>query len=805
MPQFEPIQVPGNTLNENDALQFERRELSKVRASHSAYWSGIGLSGGGIRSATFCLGALQRLAEAGVLSQIDYLSTVSGGGYIGSSLQWWWSKDPSTNAAAAFPYGTDLHDRNPRLQRLREHGSYLTPGQGITFWSGIAVVLRTIAMNSAVWYPLLVLSLFVLYLPTYRIAGASYPLPWSNALYSYPVVFISCLVAAGGALVLLAAWAVLLAWTSVLIPPESDNSRQDRITRAGTCAAVGIVLFVIEGVVLYLRYESAQMQPEYVTALERFSFLFTLIMLGLFSAWSLSIAVLQLVGRLPVGLNYVMRRSFDSHAGMILIVAAFLLLVGLIPWMADTVVAAGLAYEKTTTLVGMLTAIGGIVSGLYGHLVQAQRASGDLKSRWIATIAAALFMYFVAVSAYLVVDLIFANVPKLPLLFPALKHWGMEISVVIAGSVVFAILFGLFTNLNHLGLHRFYRDRLMEAFMPSEKTGSFLKFSEAEGLNITDIWPGKRPSGEATPYPLINTNVILVNDDNVKLQVRGGDNFILSPLLVGSSATGWQKTADHIAEHGPLTLASAMAGSGAAANANAGYVGSGITRDRIISILMMLLNLRLGIWVGSPSGRPGRPNFFRPALTHGVFRLGYKRDSRFIELSDGGHFDNLGIYELIRREVDLMLVVDAEEDPTIAMTALVSVCQRVRVDFNAEIDIGNAADVFFAKDHEGYPVGAKFAAQPFFVCTVSYPTKQGALVYIKANMIEGLGFTVRGYRASNPSFPNQPTADQFFDAAQFEAYRELGYASARIFIDHFKLTGKQLLPTLFAAMKLPIP
>jgi hypothetical protein len=798
--------VPPGTLDQQEALQIEQENIRAVRGKKVRYWSGIGLSGGGIRSATFCLGVLQRLAGAGVLSQVDYLSTVSGGSYIGASLQWFWHKDSTLNAADAFPYGTALHAQNTRLTILRNHGSYLTPGDGITFWSGIAVVLRTVILNAIVWFPLLMALLFLLYLPTYLHHGAPFQLPWGKGLYSYPISFLYLLFAAGGMVLFLLAWAILLAWTSILIPPESDNNGRERLVRASTCAVVGIGLLIITVIAYYLLRQSSKFASGYFTRTQDFAFLFSIGMFGAFSAWSILIAGLQLVGKLPVGLNYVLRRWFDSHAGSVLIRAALLGTAGLVPWIADAVVRAGLAYEKTTTFFGALTAVGGIVSGLYGHFVQAQRASPDPVSRWLAAVAAALFMYAVVVCAYLVVDLVFSDMPNLALLLPVLNAWIREISVVAVGSVLFAILFGWFSNLNHLGLHRFYRDRLMEAFMPSIRTGKWLRFSEAEGLNITEIWPPRGPAASSIPYPLVNTNVILVNDGNIKRQVRGGDNFILSPLLVGSSATGWQKTARHIAEHGPLTLASAMAGSGAAANANAGYVGSGITRDRIISVLMMLLNLRLGIWIGSPSGRPGRPNFFRPALTHGILRRGYKSDSRFVELSDGGHFDNLGIYELIRRKVDLLLIVDAEEDPMTAMTALVSVCQRVREDFGAEIDIGDAVDVFFAKDRDGYPIGAKFAAQPFFVCTVTYSKQEKAvLVYIKANMIKGLGFTVRGYRASNPAFPNQPTADQFFDAAQFEAYRELGYASAENFIDAFALNESQLLPTIFGKLNVPVP
>ena len=108
---------------------------------------GLALSGGGIRSATFSLGVMQRLAKEDLLKYVDYLSTVSGGGYIGGSLTWLLSsaaKDLNNDSvfgttSTNFPYGVD----DPREKRLREkhskilkhlrlHGKYLIPGKCIT-------------------------------------------------------------------------------------------------------------------------------------------------------------------------------------------------------------------------------------------------------------------------------------------------------------------------------------------------------------------------------------------------------------------------------------------------------------------------------------------------------------------------------------------------------------------------------------------------------------------------------------------------------------------------------------------------
>jgi hypothetical protein len=116
----------------------EQRQLSKAADKHAPIvdeWTGIALSGGGIRSASFCLGALQAMANLNLLREFNYISTVSGGGYIGSSLQWFWQKDAKSGTGASdFPYGSDAPGTigppagtatAERLSYLRNHGSCL--------------------------------------------------------------------------------------------------------------------------------------------------------------------------------------------------------------------------------------------------------------------------------------------------------------------------------------------------------------------------------------------------------------------------------------------------------------------------------------------------------------------------------------------------------------------------------------------------------------------------------------------------------------------------------------------------------
>jgi len=190
--------------------------------------------------------------------------------------------------------------------------------------------------------------------------------------------------------------------------------------------------------------------------------------------------------------------------------------------------------------------------------------------------------------------------------------------------------------------------------------------------------------------------MVLVASQHPRYRPRGGDNFIFSPLFCGGRATGWAPT-DRSRENG-FTLATAMAISGAAVNPNAGPGGMGITRQPVLSVLMGLLNLRLGYWARNPkialqtgNAKPGtrwmRPNLLHPGLFESFGRFNLNEYERHLLLTDGGHFENLGFYELVRRRLKLIVVCDATADPEFKFGDLANAIQKVRADFGALIDI----------------------------------------------------------------------------------------------------------------------
>ena len=351
---------------------------------------------------------------------------------------------------------------------------------------------------------------------------------------------------------------------------------------------------------------------------------------------------------------------------------------------------------------------------------------------------------------------------------------------VILVLVVGGIIVGFLININYITLHRYYRDSLMELFMPElDKATSNLSAQAAHLANTTYVHEMcNYADGAIGPYHLINTNIMLPGSKLTKFSGRGGDNFILSPLYCGSNATGWHRSDKYI--HGKFTFPTAMAVSGAAVNPNTGANGEGPTRNPLLSAIMGFLNLRLGLWVDNPNRiKPFKyymPNMWSPGLRDIFLPKFMNEESRFVELSDGGHFENLGMYELVWRNVDLIIVCDGAADNDFKFTDFANLVEKVRLDFGAIINID--LDPLIPKKGDNHDYGLeKMAKQGHAVGTIQYRNKEkpGFIIYIKSTIVPKLPADIFGYKLTHETFPDETTGDQFFDEKQFKAYRELGF------------------------------
>jgi hypothetical protein len=236
-----------------------------------------------------------------------------------------------------------------------------------------------------------------------------------------------------------------------------------------------------------------------------------------------------------------------------------------------------------------------MISGIFAGLVALFKPDSQIINKIILPVASGLLSFGILLCAYQL-----AYITTLNFLYPDSRFPSWWNYIYFAGIL---IAFGLCaaTNLNHISIARFYRDRLKETFMvdaESSKPDSQENFaSEAYLIDMC-----KRHSNDMAyqgPYHIINANAIFIDSKQKKYSRRGGDSFIFSPLYCGSEATGWRKTSDY--HKGKITLATAMAVSGAAVNPHSGSAGQGVTRNKAVSFILGILNLRLGIWLSNPN------------------------------------------------------------------------------------------------------------------------------------------------------------------------------------------------------------
>ncbi|MCP3473836.1 hypothetical protein NLM33_26325 [Bradyrhizobium sp. CCGUVB1N3] len=664
----------------------------------------------------------------------------------------------------------------------------------MTIWSLPAVIFRTIFLNLFVWIPLSAAGFLLLFLLGMA-AAALAPFLSHNDLQNW----IHCYLAPGhhvafeilaqivmGLVVLSAYFALLLLIFSSIIPPESTDTGGSKVWRVVlTSALVPMVLFVtwISVIMITTLNTSEGALSTFITWLP----------------WPLVVGLVfivgfQIFGNIAFNEQYRARRLSEIYGGKLLVAVIGLSLLAAIPYVYQLLVwITGDQNEpRAKSAIGVLSVVSSVATGIYGHLTRNTESSSLTK--YVASLGAALFLYSIAIIAYLLAIAVMPHDTPSEMLDAFRNDQPQALILVWIGL---AVGFAFTTNINYLGLYRFYRDRLMEAFMPSPDSIKLweARYSEADRYSIAELWPQKEADASKSrehPYPIFNTNAIMVNDPDPKLFERGGDNFIFSPLYVGSASTGWQRTPGYIGSRNPVTLPTAMAASGAAINSNAAYIGEGVTRESLVSIAMMLMNLRLGWWFARPNTKPRRPNHVNPGFWAGVMGFGYTSKSNFVELSDGGNFDNLGLYELVRRRLKIILIIDGEEDEASAMPALVSVSQRVRDDFGVILHLDRRVDDLMPAPVPGFPLDVPFAKSAYFTARIEYPDKEdgcGLLIYLKARMIGDLDFIVRGYRAKNSNFPNEPTLNQFFEPEQFEAYRTLGFVAMSRLIGDLKLNG----------------
>jgi hypothetical protein len=308
---------------------------------------------------------------------------------------------------------------------------------------------------------------------------------------------------------------------------------------------------------------------------------------------------------------------------------------------------------------------------------------------------------------------------------------------------------------------------------------------------------GLGPCTSGKPFHIVNATLNLVAGKELAWQERKADSFTFSPLHSGNRRLGYRPSRVY-GGPGGVSLGTAVAISGAAASPNMGYHSS-----PALSFLLTLFNVRLGWWLGNP-GHAGEDTYslrnpkvsLRPLL--GELTGSTDEEHPYVYLSDGGHFENLGLYEMVLRRCHMIVLVDAAADLSFGFDDLGNAVRKIRIDLGVSVTFETMN--IFPRSPER-PANAKYCA----LGTIHYEDVDGAgaqpgtLLYIKpAVYFDKESRDIYNYARQNPEFPHESTADQFFSESQFESYRALGETTIKD-ICTFGNARAQTVPELMKA------
>lgn len=861
---------------------------------------GLCFSGGGIRSATFNLGILQGLAELDLLGCFDYLSSVSGGGYIHQWLAAWGKRKgfsavreeliplPDTGSPKSHPEA---------LRWLRRYSNYLTPEKGLftaDTWVTIATWLRNTILNQIILISGLLFVMLLPHLVTFNLFVPSST--WAVVATIAVIVYLFLLavgligrelalldddtgpttVTANASAIEQGKWRFLgqsgVQWLVVmpLLAASFLITLLFPVQFAGFQYAQGLILvpalfffltitvtFAGGTMTAYLRSHGFITRDEnagnffwrkpWCFAHVRGVIAFVLLLLAALvvtaagTAWHLVISLMTM---------WLPRLSADHLWRLELLIApplyllgpffSVLLLIGLIgrtfkdsrrEWLARLGAWAGLymliwllfvggslfgliilkwlvakLWAGIPALVGWLgTSVWSILAG------NSSKTAGAKDDKGPASFSA--FEIVAKVGPYVFVAGLLILLSALAE-FIIRGHGAIYLFVAMAMAAIICLLFAWRVDINEFSMHAYYRDRLARCYLgasnPDRKPNPFTGFDE-EDANVA-VSSLSASNGYFGPYPIFCTTLNLTFGEDLAWQERKGASFTFTPLLSGYDIgwtaakyhdknlrfNGYAETATYAYPEPGIHISTASAISGAAMSPNWGYHTNSAT-----AFLLTLFNVRLGWWLRNPrtiaqdgkwvsieNARSSRrdkvglfhdpypgpsPHFSLLSLTNEL--LGRTNDtSRYLYLTDGGHFDNMGVYELVRRRCRYIVICDGEQDGELTFEGVGMAIRKCRIDFGAEISL----DLRPLQHLNGGNSNAHCV-----VGTIQYQEdtdrrSPGIVVYIKSSLTGDEPADVLNYKRADPCFPHDSTANQWFTESQFESYRRLGHHIAMV-------------------------
>ncbi|MBI1786108.1 MAG: patatin-like phospholipase family protein [Acidobacteria bacterium] len=842
-------------------------EAQKLKAIYSAVHAreplaALCISGGGIRSATFALGVLQGLARYKLLDRFDYLSTVSGGGYVGGWLTAWihhqraalekaqpattWEEQIERGRTAAAAVAGQLGDSTkipgtplqaePRpVAHLREYSNYLDPKVGLLSadtWTLATIVGRNILLNWMVLFPLLMAALMV---PRILVAALSwdppvdlrYLLGAGLVLMAASIINLCRLLPSDGGgsgtqegflKQGLAPWvlAVLLFSGCYYWPDQTPRGSLASMAAAG--AVVPWAAWIVYRLLFFRERGTVRELARLSLAILCSGGLAGLLLWGITGlgrpgaavyvsvAAPLLVMVFAIAGAVFVGLSSLdlddEDREWLSRAGAWAMLSA-------VVWgtvSALVLLAPELLAQIPRFVHWALASVGGlsgILSAWAGHsgVTDSGRESKETKTTskaagwmsWALKLAAPTFVVLFVVGLSLLTNVILiygfhqgGPEPSALNHVAVLEQTTLRPLILLTAILVAQFYFlGYFVNINKFSLHGMYRNRLIRAYLGAPRLDDrrpdrFTGFDPNDNIamhhlhdleDATPPRPGPRPAQK--PLHVVNMALNLVAGDNLAWQKRKAESFTASPLHAGCGdpKVGYRPCRTYGSRKRGISLGTAVAISGAAASPSMGYHSS-----PVVTFLMTLFNARLGWWLGNPRGAKWEnegPTNPRTSLLNEAFGF-TDNTNEYIYLSDGGHFENLALYEMVRRRCRFIVLSDAGCDPAFNFEDLVNAIRKIRVDFGIPVEFEAGLFDPLRRKEKRCAVGmigySKVDGQG---------SHDGVLIYLKPMHAATDPPDVSSYQSEHTDFPHQSTGDQWFDEAQFESYRMLGFHSVR--------------------------
>jgi hypothetical protein len=802
-------------------------------------------SGGGIRSATFNLGVIQALQTADLFAAVKTISAVSGGSYLAAAHALVTAHlteqipppaDPAASAGSAA-HPPDIRPaytlRSPEELHLRDHTRYLLEtwqiavrAIAVLVWG---VIVNALLVGSVVFIAAKLTGWFLNISPVGILTGLQTGSPTVRLHWWWWLIP----VAAAGA-------TVFLAWLHAL-PAEQPAAGTGQAGRAGRAGRRRSARSVLWG---WLRGRGPtrrwlrRLLGEHSALPSNRALVFTVL-----TAFTLVIAPLAIKGLYTVSLgNYggwsVITRflGFSNAAGC---GAAARIhpdshICGAMGTAHAAVVANG---RSASTWHVMLATFGSVAAAIVtlarsalGRLrtYQADLSKSGPLAGTLAKVATFLRQRLVPwIGSALIVAVIIT----------VALRWISESASrsVLAGgwlsqlaqcgyAVAAFLLVKTVTDINSTSMHGFYRDRLAAAYGVVRSSSGKSGVADAPWAELSTL---ARPAGPA----LVICAAANCTKSGDLPPGRGCVSFTFTPDDIGlsrepiadgarSAARGDRAATRDYEQMVPFTLFDAVAVSGAAVSPVMGK----ITRPAM-RILLAAADVRLGVWLPSPRqvtadtvarGRPGPgqspDSSASPPQRHGLMAGARRRlrrigssivrhwrqpdlqhlwaeaagtlhlDGRWLYVTDGGHYENLGLVEALRRRPDHLIVVDASGEAPGEFTALGQAISLARSELGVQISIDPSG---LKPDPDSHQCKAPYAKGTF-----TYPEKEAAdhhLFYLKLAVPADAPWDIIAYQQKHTTFPTDSTLQQLYDDQEFEAYRELGYHCAQSALRNIKI------------------